>query len=373
MLINGIEHKNGSAPYSMTQLENGSLLGTYGHNGWSRIFTISAADIADGGDVTATMGGTIDTTIEGAFTGCDGKIYLGDSGSNNVDAGGSIIRLHPNTLYNPMLGFDTVIHTEETDIDGLGPGIVGNKIVDSPGYALDSGKLLSWDYVSGNINQIGEPRVRYELHALGGEHFEDGQARLFGLQSHVFNVETIQLREINATVPNSSLVQDGPSTRASGLTGPMDCTESSIPPGPDTDGGEVSDCTCPEPAQPDPDFVCPLNSSGDVHITTPDNLVYDFQDRNDYILSHSTNSSAVMLQARQEAWPQRPNRAVAVNTAVAMNVAGDTLEFYLKPSPTFFINGAETPLPTSEVSLPHGGALILTKGGTNDFTVFLAR
>ncbi len=134
---------------------------------------------------------------------------------------------------------------------------------------------------------------------------------------------------------------------------------------------EVTSCTCPEPAQPDPDFMCPLNSSGDVHITTPDNLVYDFQERNDFILSHSTNSRVVMLQARQEPWPVHPNRAVAVNTAVAMNVAGDTLEFYLKPTPTFYINGQqETALPTSQVTLPRGGALILTQGGTNDFTIF---
>ncbi len=136
---------------------------------------------------------------------------------------------------------------------------------------------------------------------------------------------------------------------------------------------EISDCTCLEPAVPDTNFVCPLNSAGDVHITTPDGLVYDFQERNDFILSRSTNSNTVMLQARQEPWPLHPNRAVAVNAAIAMNVSGDILEFYLKPQLTFYVNGNEASLPASQdtLTLSNGGAVIPTKGNmSNDFTIF---
>ena len=75
---------------------DGSLLGTYGMNGFAHVFVIDAAEVASigsGGTVNATLGASIPTTIEGAFTGCDGALYLGDSGGDNVNPGGGIIRV----------------------------------------------------------------------------------------------------------------------------------------------------------------------------------------------------------------------------------------------------------------------------------------
>lgn len=109
------------------------------------------------------------------------------------------------------------------------------------------------------------------------------------------------------------------------------------------------------------------NHHGDVHISSPDGLVYDFQEVGDYILTQST-SGDVKVHARQEAWPTNAN--VSVNTAVAMWVAGDTVVFDVK-NDTFTINGELTPLPTSTLALPAGGRIELTfPDRTTDFTIY---
>lgn len=137
---------------------------------------------------------------------------------------------------------------------------------------------------------------------------------------------------------------------------------------------EVTSCICPEeePVADDeglPDDEVDSSSKGDVHISTPDGLVYDFQERGDFLLTQSSTGD-VVLQVRQDRWETYPERPVSVNTAVAMNVAGDKLEFYLYPELSFEINDVATPLPTSEVALPQGGRVTLTGGGSQDFTIF---
>ncbi|MBK8431187.1 MAG: hypothetical protein IPL28_07790 [Chloroflexi bacterium] len=122
----------------------------------------------------------------------------------------------------------------------------------------------------------------------------------------------------------------------------------------------------PTPAPP-PSLKC--DSCGDVHISTPDGLVYDFQEFGDFLLSQSTDGS-VVLQARQERWETYPERPVSVNTAVAIYVGGDKLELYLKPETSFSVNDVLTDLPTGYVSLPAGGSIDLSgTGSPTDFTI----
>ena len=102
----------------------------------------------------------------------------------------------------------------------------------------------------------------------------------------------------------------------------------------------------------------PVNSLGDVHIKTPDLLAYDFQESGDFVLTRST-SGDVMAQTRQEPWPQKPK--VTINTAAALSLGGDTLEFYMKPQFTFLINGTPTDLPASNLDLPGGGRILPCK------------
>ncbi|KPV53330.1 hypothetical protein SE17_10265, partial [Kouleothrix aurantiaca] len=102
----------------------------------------------------------------------------------------------------------------------------------------------------------------------------------------------------------------------------------------------------------------PVNSFGDVHIKTPDLLAYDFQEAGEFILTRST-SGDVVVQARQEIWPQKPK--VTINTAAALSVGSDKLEFYMKPQFSFLVNGTPTDLPASNLDLPGGGRIIPCK------------
>lgn len=122
----------------------------------------------------------------------------------------------------------------------------------------------------------------------------------------------------------------------------------------------------PVPPVPPATPLITTDSAGDVHIRTPDGLVYDFQEFGDYILTQSTTGD-VRVHARQEAPANNPR--VSVNTAAALWVAGDKIEFYVKDD-TFFINDELTPLPSGTVALPAGGRIELTYGSGTDYTIY---
>ncbi|MCB1099597.1 MAG: VWD domain-containing protein [Verrucomicrobiae bacterium] len=132
------------------------------------------------------------------------------------------------------------------------------------------------------------------------------------------------------------------------------------------DGKEVP----PAPARANTPF---FGSRGDVHITTPDGLVYDYQGTGEFILCRSDDGKS-MLQARQELWDQKPG--VSVNTAAAILVDGQRLEFYLKPKFRLFVNDVEQAVPTAlgTQSFPGGVTLETTSvwGNSSDHTVFSA-
>lgn len=98
---------------------------------------------------------------------------------------------------------------------------------------------------------------------------------------------------------------------------------------------------------------------GDVHFITCDGVKYDYQGVGDFVLMRSTPAD-VMIQTRQEAW--KTNSAVAINTAIAMKLGNDKLEFYLTPSPSLQVNDVQTALPadSTPVTLPSGGSIKLS-------------
>jgi hypothetical protein len=122
----------------------------------------------------------------------------------------------------------------------------------------------------------------------------------------------------------------------------------------------------PPTPTPTPSVEVGVVDHGDVHIRTPDGLVYDFQEVGDFILTQSTDGT-VVLQARQTWWENNPK--VSINTAVALNVDGVKLEFYLKPNRVFYIDDVETPLPTGLLQLSNGGSINLSGGAPDDFTI----
>ncbi len=108
----------------------------------------------------------------------------------------------------------------------------------------------------------------------------------------------------------------------------------------------------------------PTNARGDVHIFTPDGLVYDFQEGGDFLSVQSSDGAAI-VQARQQ--PLVNNPRISVNVGVAFWVDGDKLEFYVKPESAFYVNDELTDLPSGAFDLPSGGSI--EPLAANDFLI----
>ena len=106
----------------------------------------------------------------------------------------------------------------------------------------------------------------------------------------------------------------------------------------------------------------PPNSAGDVHLLTPDGLAYDFQGAGEYQFLESSDGN-IIIQARQE--PFKNSTTVSINTAVAMNVAGDRVGVYLNRSPALYINGVPTTIENQVIQLPSGGIMYFPEGNAS--------
>ena len=104
-------------------------------------------------------------------------------------------------------------------------------------------------------------------------------------------------------------------------------------------------------------------SHGDVHIRSLDGLTWDFQATGDYLLLKSADNQ-VMVQARQQAWPEKPS--VSVNRAGAMRVGASKVEWYMLPKRVLYVNGKVTAMPASRTALPGGGAIETLRSGSKE-------
>jgi len=119
---------------------------------------------------------------------------------------------------------------------------------------------------------------------------------------------------------------------------------------------------CPEPDPPPsppappalplpPDPPVPSISSGDVHISTLDGLRFNFQAVGEFLLIEAEDHDlAVQFRTRAS------GSYVSVNSAAAMQVAGDVVGFYVEPHHRVVVDG-ET------VAIDEGGTMLLDGGG----------
>lgn len=122
--------------------------------------------------------------------------------------------------------------------------------------------------------------------------------------------------------------------------------------------------TVPGPTAEAPANACAAlpgaNSWGDVHISTPDGTVYDFQAAGEFLLLAS-NDGGVVVQSRQLPWENNPR--VTVNKAVAMNVGGTRVGVYLEPGPVVYVGDTRVEVASGTPTVLPGGGSICEVGG----------
>ncbi len=109
--------------------------------------------------------------------------------------------------------------------------------------------------------------------------------------------------------------------------------------------------------QDDANMGCAKNNecaglSGDPHMRTYDGLRFDFQGAGEFVLARGEGFE---VQARMEAWHSRP---VSLGTALAIQVNGDVVGFYIGIPPKLVVLGQErTVNADSSLRLPGGGLI----------------
>jgi hypothetical protein len=131
-------------------------------------------------------------------------------------------------------------------------------------------------------------------------------------------------------------------------------------------------CNTPTPTEP-PDQARPPRpggsssvTHGEPHLTSFDGLSYDFQAVGEFIQAKSTVDD-FEVQVRFQAPPRTD--VVSVNSAVAMNVAGDRVAVYAGGSGTLFVNGDEVDHRGRNVELDSGGTVYPPYSGDLSFLI----
>jgi hypothetical protein len=110
-----------------------------------------------------------------------------------------------------------------------------------------------------------------------------------------------------------------------------------------------------------PESRCTVGGGwGDPHLTTFDQVAYDFQGAGEFVLVESTAGEPLTIQVRQQ--PSAPGSKVALYKAVAVKVGTDRVAIYGGQDRPLRINGVPTAV-TSVIPLSEGGSAYRAAGG----------
>ncbi len=220
----------------LTMLEDGSLLGSRSNETGTRMFHIpDPPKVA--GDLDVVILGAIPNKIqiEALHTGCDGRVYLMDTGVDNLSNDGNRLLRFNNDYLSKNFAFDVITDLSDSvsvDIDDMAPGITENgNIRDNPGFALDSASVYALDYTDGTGVLLGMVGT-YGIHALGGPLFQDGDSRLYvlDLEANLFEVDPVTLASSPSLVKGPAVPDPGKPGNT-GLAGPLTDCVTGFPPG----------------------------------------------------------------------------------------------------------------------------------------------
>ena len=122
---------------------------------------------------------------------------------------------------------------------------------------------------------------------------------------------------------------------------------------------EVTGTVIAPPPPPPPSAATGI-AWGDVHLTTFDGLIYNFQAKGEFVLARSmVTDDSYQVQARLTPWT--PNSSVSVMTEIGAQVGTDKVTFGLGRGVTVYVNGAPSSLSATNAVVPlTGGAVIET-------------
>jgi hypothetical protein len=118
------------------------------------------------------------------------------------------------------------------------------------------------------------------------------------------------------------------------------------------------DCSAPPPAPQCSGLHC-ASTNGDPHLRTFDGLLYDFQAAGEFTAARD-QTGGYTIQVRQQ--PLSGSRYVAINTAIAFKINGDTVEIRAGQPMVLLVNGKKQTL--ADKTLSKGGQVNIDQEGT---------
>jgi hypothetical protein len=174
------------------------------------------------------------TAVEGLHVGCEGAVYLMDSGTNSASIEGNRLLRFTGDYLAGDLAYEVITDlamAEVADIDDMSPGIDAmGEITDSQGFGIDSGTVYDFNYLDGTGMLLGMAGT-YGIHALGGPYFDDDTARLYVMDGNAALVEVDPV-----DLASSGALATGPDVEGvtwktnAGLAGPLSACETGFPP-----------------------------------------------------------------------------------------------------------------------------------------------
>lgn len=208
---------------SLTMLADGSLLGARGTTNLTQFYHVPEPPTV-ATEVTVTMLGSLPIYIEALHVDCDGRVYLMDTGVDNVSPDKNrLLRLIGDYLAGDFAYVEIgQLEKGGTDIDDMAPGIgIDGDAIDNPGLAIDDKWIHRFDYSTGDNNPLLMAGT-YGIHVLGGPLFDDGVSRVYvtDIDGRFYTVDLVK-KTVSPSLAMGPSPMNNVAAGLTGITGPL--------------------------------------------------------------------------------------------------------------------------------------------------------